>query len=62
MEDYGHPFNTKPLLIAKGIIPERISQGKRIGIENTGEARDYPGRFWITDNPFVSRCRKSSRP
>lgn len=62
MEDYGHPFNTKPLLIAKGMTPERTSQGKRIGIENSGEARDYPWRFWITDNPFISKHRKSSHP
>lgn len=59
MDDYGHPFNQKPLLIAKGITPERISQGKRIGIENTGEARDYPWRFWVTDSPFVSKHRKT---
>lgn len=59
MDDYGHPFNHEPLLIAKGITPERISQGKRIGIENTGEARDYPWRFWVTDSPFVSKHRKT---
>lgn len=55
MEDYGRPLIEPPIYIAKGYTPESISTGKRIGIENTGEAKDYPWRFWITDNPFVSR-------
>jgi DNA-3-methyladenine glycosylase len=55
MEDYGLPLWHEPLFIAKGMTPEAVSQGKRIGIDNSGEAKDYPWRFWITDNPFVSR-------
>lgn len=55
MDDYGRPLIEPPIYIAKGYTPESISTGKRIGIENTGEAKDYPWRFWITDNPFVSR-------
>jgi DNA-3-methyladenine glycosylase len=55
MEDYGHPLTKKPLFIAKGTSPESISSGKRIGIDNSGEARDYPWRFWITGNRYVSR-------
>ncbi|HYK74626.1 MAG TPA: DNA-3-methyladenine glycosylase [Pseudoneobacillus sp.] len=55
MNDYGHPLWTEPLYIAKGYEPTSISNGKRIGIANSGEAKDYPWRFWITDNPFVSR-------
>ncbi|WP_374724055.1 DNA-3-methyladenine glycosylase [Calidifontibacillus erzurumensis] len=55
MEDYGRTFLQPPLMIADGFTPDSISQGKRIGIENTGEARDYPWRFWVTGNPFVSR-------
>ncbi|WP_462413612.1 DNA-3-methyladenine glycosylase [Neobacillus sp. Marseille-QA0830] len=55
MEDYGHPLTQPPLYVAKGIIPEAISSGKRIGINNSGEAKDYPWRFWVTDNPYVSR-------
>jgi len=58
MEDYGHPFTLPPLYIASGKSPEDISIGPRIGIDNAGEARDYPWRFWITDNSFVSRNRK----
>jgi DNA-3-methyladenine glycosylase len=55
MEDYGHPLTSPPLYIRSGINPESISVGKRIGIENSGEAKDYPWRFWITDNDYVSR-------
>jgi DNA-3-methyladenine glycosylase len=57
MDDYGHLFTKSPLYIASGKIPADISAGPRIGIENTGEAKDYPWRFWITGNPFVSRKR-----
>lgn len=55
MADYGHPLTEKPLFIAKGFMPKSISTGKRIGIDNSGEARDYPWRFWITGNRYVSR-------
>jgi DNA-3-methyladenine glycosylase len=58
MGDYGRRFTEPPLLLAKGISPQEISRGKRIGIDNSGEAKDYPWRFWITGNPFVSRHRK----
>ena len=59
MNDYGHSFSEPPLYIAPGIIPTDISIGPRIGIDNTGEAKDYPWRFWITENSFVSRHRKT---
>lgn len=58
-EDYGRSLTLPPLYIAKGYNPESIAVGKRIGIENTGEAKDYPWRFWITHNQFVSRHQKS---
>jgi len=57
MDDYGHLFTKPPLYIAPGKKTADISAGPRIGIENTGEAKDYPWRFWITGNPFVSRKR-----
>lgn len=57
MEDYGHPIFLPPLFLAKGYTAEDISQGRRIGIENSGEARDYPWRFWVTGNKFVSRYK-----
>ncbi|MGG1679422.1 DNA-3-methyladenine glycosylase [Neobacillus sp. NRS-1170] len=59
MADYGHPLTISPLYIAKGFCPESISAGKRIGIDNSGEARDYPWRFWVTNNKFVSRHQKA---
>ncbi|KAA9017061.1 DNA-3-methyladenine glycosylase [Niallia endozanthoxylica] len=60
MEDYGHSFTHPPLYIAAGKSPEDISVGPRIGIDNAGEAKDYPWRFWVTGNSFVSRHRKSN--
>lgn len=61
MSDYGHSLTEKPLLIAQGFVPESISAGKRIGIDNSGEAKDYPWRFWITDNRYVSRHQNAER-
>lgn len=55
MKDYGRTLYEPPLFIAKGIAPSRITQGKRIGIGNAGEAKDYPLRFWIPGNRYVSR-------
>ncbi|WP_066259896.1 DNA-3-methyladenine glycosylase [Neobacillus drentensis] len=58
-EDYGRPLTLPPLYIANGFSPESISAGKRMGIDNAGEARDYLWRFWVTNNKFVSRNQKS---
>ncbi|HEY4553254.1 MAG TPA: DNA-3-methyladenine glycosylase [Bacillaceae bacterium] len=55
MEDYGRVFYEEPLFIAEGYTPEGIESGPRIGIHNSGEARNYPWRFWVKGNPFVSR-------
>ncbi|WP_160719419.1 DNA-3-methyladenine glycosylase [Bacillus sp. USDA818B3_A] len=59
MEDYGWQLTAPPLFIAKGFSPNSISSGKRIGIDNSGEARDYPWRFWVTNNKYVSRHQKT---
>jgi DNA-3-methyladenine glycosylase len=59
MEDYGSSLTHPPLYIAKGFCPENLSVGKRIGIDKSGEAKDYPWRFWVTNNKFVSRHQKS---
>lgn len=59
MEDYGHSLTNPTLYIAQGYCPKAISVGKRIGIDNSGDAKDYPWRFWITNNKFVSRHRKT---
>lgn len=57
MDDYGHALDQSPLWIAGGKIVEasQIASGPRIGIENSGEAKHYPWRFWIDGNAFVSR-------
>jgi DNA-3-methyladenine glycosylase len=59
MEDYGHQLSNPPLFVAEGFSPDSISVGKRIGIDNSEEARDYPWRFWISNNQYVSRHQKS---
>lgn len=55
MTDYGRRFDGPPLFIAAGFAPEKIAAGPRIGIPNSGEAKDYPWRFWVEGNPYVSR-------
>jgi DNA-3-methyladenine glycosylase len=55
MDDYGKAFYNSLIFIAEGKKPPEIEQGKRIGIDNSGEAKDYPYRYWIPGNPFVSR-------
>lgn len=54
-EDYGRPFFERPLYIAEGKPVESVAAGPRIGIDNSGEAREYPWRFWVEGNPFVSK-------
>lgn len=56
--DYGRHFSERPLFIAEGTQPESISSGPRIGIDNSGEAKDYPWRYWVSDSPFVSGNKK----
>ncbi|RKL65631.1 3-methyladenine DNA glycosylase [Salipaludibacillus neizhouensis] len=55
MNDYGKPLDSDTIFIAEGETPLSISHGPRIGIANSGEAKDYPWRFWETGNRFVSR-------
>ncbi len=55
MNDYGHTFHSSSLLICKGYTPGMISSGPRIGIDNSGEAKDYPYRYWISGNYSVSK-------
>jgi DNA-3-methyladenine glycosylase len=40
---------------AEKIPRSRIMSGPRIGIDYAEEWKDKPWRFWIKDNPFVSR-------
>lgn len=39
----------------QSISPRRIARGPRIGIDYAEEWIDKPWRFWIRDNPYVSR-------
>lgn len=52
---YGHPIFKKPLYLVEGNVPKMIQSGPRIGIGNSGEAKEYPWRFWISQNQFISR-------
>ncbi len=54
-EDYGKPFFAPPLFIAPGREVYSIRSGPRIGIDNSGEAKEYPWRFWEDGNRFISR-------
>lgn len=58
---YGWDLLESPLRIGPGIPVKRVAVGPRIGIENTGEARHYPWRFWIDGNEHVSRTRKAQK-
>ncbi|WP_100405826.1 DNA-3-methyladenine glycosylase [Bacillus solitudinis] len=60
MDDYGKRCDFEPLFLAEGQNPHLIESGPRIGIENSGEAKEYPWRFWVKDNRFVSRLPKKS--
>lgn len=37
------------------LSPKEIACGKRIGIDYAEEFAEKPWRFWVKDNPFVSR-------
>ena len=55
MADYGHDLTHSPLWIATYNTPtSSISSGPRIGIDNAGDAKDYPWRFWLKHNKYVS--------
>lgn len=58
-EHNGWDFLESPLRIADGIPVKTVAVGTRIGIDNTGEARDYPWRFWVEGNEHVSRPRRA---
>lgn len=39
----------------KKFSTKEIAAGKRIGIDYAGEDAEKPWRFWVKDNPFVSK-------
>jgi len=44
-----------PLYIAEGKDIKQIVESKRVGIENSGEAKDFLWRFYEQDNVYVSK-------
>ncbi len=55
-EDYGRSLREPPLYIAEASLSvTAIEAGPRIGIAKSGEAVDYPWRFWVSGNRYVSR-------
>lgn len=58
MTQYGWSLWTPPLYLSHDqdpIAEHLIATGPRINVGYAEEARTYPWRFWIRDNPFVSR-------
>jgi len=45
----------------RSIKESEIAAGPRIGIDYAGEYVIKPWRFWIRDNPYVSKTKNSSR-
>lgn len=54
---YGEDLLGQKIWLEEGkeIPKTKIAQGKRIGIDYAGEYAAKPWRFWLKDNPFVSR-------
>jgi DNA-3-methyladenine glycosylase len=52
---YGGNFTKPPLYITSGYTPERVETGPRIGIPNAQEAKDFPWRYWVHGNRYVSK-------
>ncbi|ANC78241.1 DNA-3-methyladenine glycosylase [Fictibacillus phosphorivorans] len=57
LHDNGKKLNEGNIRIEEGmnIVPDEIISGPRIGIQYAEEAVHYPYRFWIKNNPYVSR-------
>ncbi|MBM7571190.1 DNA-3-methyladenine glycosylase [Aquibacillus albus] len=56
LADYGHLLTEEPLWLAYGNDSSfQVASGPRIGIDNAGEAKDYPWRFWIEGNRYISK-------
>lgn len=59
MEDYAKCcYEDDSIYLLEGSAPEDIASGPRVGIDNSGEAVDYPWRFWDPASPYVSKNRK----
>lgn len=47
---------------APPVASRDIARGPRIGVDYAGEWADKPYRFWVRDNPFVSKTPTRRRP
>ena len=54
---YGEDLTGEKIWLEKGEenSKNKIASGKRIGIDYAEEYAEKPWRFWLRDNPFVSR-------
>ncbi|WP_018923391.1 DNA-3-methyladenine glycosylase [Salsuginibacillus kocurii] len=57
---YGKRIDAPPLFVTEGKTFEKVASGPRVGIDNSGEAKDYPWRFFVPDHPCVSKKRSIS--
>ncbi|MGA4719008.1 DNA-3-methyladenine glycosylase [Fictibacillus nanhaiensis] len=57
LSDNGKKMNEENIRIEEGMRfrPDEIESGPRIGIQYAEEAVHFPYRFWIKNNPYVSR-------
>lgn len=56
----GHPLWRWPLYIGEDsflLAAAQVRQGPRVGVDYAGEAVQFPWRYWIDGNRFVSRSR-----
>lgn len=54
----GKNLFTENFYLEDDIKDFQIIADKRIGIDYSKEAKDYPYRFYIKDNPYVSKVKK----
>lgn len=57
LNDYGTRLNSEHLYVKENLTVHEslIRSGPRINVDYAGDAARYPYRFWIKDNPFVSK-------
>ena len=56
LDQNGEPLDTPPLALRPGTAPEVVSSGPRVGLRG---APDRAWRFWLPDEPTVSRYRSA---
>jgi DNA-3-methyladenine glycosylase len=59
LADNGLDLTGGALTLGRPVAPERVSTGPRVGLR---QAPDRPWRFWLTDEPTVSRYVAAKPP